>query len=66
MNDDFLSVLEHLFISVKSMFVYPLEFPYPIGTLSLLDIFLFTASLYMLADILESYLGWTKSDGDNR
>lgn len=56
----------HIFNAVREFFDYDMSFPHPIGHIDLMDIFCTLSVMYMLADIAESYLGWTGSDGDNR
>lgn len=55
-----------VFEAVKEFFDYDMQFPQPIGGVDLMDIFCTLSVMYMLADIAESYFGWTGSDGDNR
>lgn len=42
--------MEHFFLGVWYLFKTPLEFPAPIGSLSPLDILMFFAVAYLLAD----------------
>lgn len=55
-----------IFQAVEVIFRYELDFPQPIGPTSFLEIFCSLSIMYMLADLAESYFGWTGSDGDNR
>lgn len=55
-----------LFKGVENLLKYELAFPMPIGHITPLEIFCSLSIMYMLADIAESYMGWTGSDGDNR
>lgn len=62
----FWSDMSTLFSGIESLLKYELGFPYPIGHITPLEIFCSLAVMYMLADIAESYFGWSGSDGDNR
>lgn len=62
----FWSDMTTLFTAIESLFKTKLEFPQPIGPITPLEIFCSLSIMFMLADIAESYFGWTGNDGDNR